>query len=1088
MALVPIRKRARPCPDLDKYEEEIKMKYNLGWPLRKIVESTNADYGLNATESQYKGRLYGAWGCRKRVKAEEWVQIDRELAAREALGKAETQVVLGSGTCITQESLERGRRRHVTLTDRMFAVRGRPSSQATPTQSVCTPAAIEVCTPPDFSSLFDTITPTKWEIPPHILSRLPIFVSQAFINTIFQRQSPINGSIEISTAKSHPSLSLLRVIIFRLSNNLFQERDISELLDSVDELGYRSALKELLSFKTISIEAACSNIIKILYERLDGDLIVFIYGLYPDLIPSSYTCAQDIIADILGPLGLPPRDYCPEAIRQLKLYLLPTTSRFRVPEFTSSSKSITFTGLADSKRSALKLILEHIEIYKACPTSLPKSRLLIFLCDCFGDINLFFELWDSIKFPRTEIESLGTGESASVYMPLAVADSFSVRDLYRVGFQHGKAFPLLRAAVYNENNLSQKCLEVFYPDWWSQGHRSPLSFDTDNDGNFKDFRTQNALWEAAMDLSASYLVPARCLMPGSDENHPWMQQNLERGQPSWLPRFPGEENYTRLLLYIGIVRNDILDEVFKQLRGMYERMWPPGPSDRVQRCIQQEYNVFLFRVASGISVRGAGLSKTSDSLKSILEFIAGTFPFQFLGQPSFAQVLETIRRIINLANDVAREKILAHFGQQVFNWEGLEECPTSRDQVPVLIASLQEAGLNLDDSQYSCLMYHGKLSHRPDPTFTLHGERVLVTSKTALYLSFWRPSPWLFTLLLSHGATLLDTRRSLLLERHDGSTINEEFWAAAKKRDYGAISMLWDSRVLQLDPDGPRASIVQDIITAVSRNEITQALRLTSQGLQWGSFFTRRLGDALISQLNSQPGPSALDYVAKFLASVITTSPTREERELNLCCLYMVVLNGIIASNRTRVLEKFLEDPKIIRELTTGSHVDLFKEYLYCAAGKSLGCLRLLISVGLAPKELSEQASVLLDRAVYAGRLDTVVYLLTEFEGAGIYASCDEASPAAEKKRTISKAIDMAVRMGRIDFISLFLEFEPGCLIDALNAASRLEKHHIVRLVEDWEANRNHVGQGDLVTTSSGLRLEEIPELDILNENLLEIA
>ncbi|KAF3314472.1 hypothetical protein TWF173_004815 [Orbilia oligospora] len=883
MALVNPRKRARACPDLDNYKDDIIMRYNLGWPLRKIVEESNADFELNATESQYKGRLYGPWRCRKRLKTEEWVLVDQEMTTREALGKTETQVVLNGGTCILQQTLERGRRRHITFTDKLFAaMAGSLGSQCESVRD----GAIEIYSPPSLSPFLPLLNPSKPKIPYSLLYRLPIVISEVSLVAAFRR-STSSRSTDVSSAKPHPSLALLRVIIFRLSNNLFKKEDISALLDSVDKLGYREPLKELLSLKTISIEAACYNLVTICYERADEELTSHIRALYPDLALDLYCLAEQIICPAVEFeqfLGEKQPTYHQD--QRFKLFfgsLLPKASKIRLQQNLSYPNNNT-----NSLSCSLRLVLDHIRRYKVHPYCRWRTRLLLLLCEEFlEDLGLFFEVWDPVRVPVDMVELL---DPKSPYMPLATATISTMEILSTAGFQHGKVFLLLRASIQKDHQLFQSCLERLYPNWWLEGHRELLLFDIDSKGDFRDRRTQEILWEATMIID-SFCSKDMCCQGLQEEKQSQRDKpySSRRGShmfpkicsdrslvqirgagpvkvPSHLPRtwsfshvLSIGESYARLLIYIGMIREDLRDDMFELVWQRYIQMWPPVPGDEAKNCIREEYDCFLFSIIADAATKAEWFSPAQINVQNILDF---KLPLRFLGDPSFHQKLSIVQKIINDVDDVNRQKIFAHFMRELFGIEG-SPVPASQDQLRLseLVKCLQETGLNLD-----CTVDHLILDYSEIEAFRVDdvGRVTRKGSENVTYLdiSFRKSSPWLFILLLSCGA--------------HPRTLQDSF----EVRDWNEDRDEVEIPISPLRPGVGESGLklaVKDVIATVSQGQLDKATELIFRPAEAKNSATVKffslLGDALVSQLNLKPElfSPADTAVTNFLISSITS-------------------------------------------------------------------------------------------------------------------------------------------------------------------------------------------------------------------------
>ncbi|KAF3173319.1 hypothetical protein EYR41_009962 [Orbilia oligospora] len=114
-------KRAPRCNRLDEpvIRREIETLYSvLLWKVEDIQAEINMNHGLNATISQYRGRL-SRWGCRQRLNNKEYPKIYRDLVAREKLGK-NSEVSLGGVIKIPDRKIRKWVSRNITFTKRMI--------------------------------------------------------------------------------------------------------------------------------------------------------------------------------------------------------------------------------------------------------------------------------------------------------------------------------------------------------------------------------------------------------------------------------------------------------------------------------------------------------------------------------------------------------------------------------------------------------------------------------------------------------------------------------------------------------------------------------------------------------------------------------------------------------------------------------------------------------------------------------------------------------------------------------------------------------------------------------------------------------
>ncbi|KAF3166467.1 hypothetical protein TWF788_011632 [Orbilia oligospora] len=251
MATVATKRRAKPCKELEAIKGEIIYRYcHEDWSMEKVRDEFNRQYNLNATKSQYIGLLSRA-NVRKRLTGAEWREVNRQLQSRTASGKSRSEIKLSrsSGALISQKQIKRARRRHVSSTEEIF-LKHEGCSLLSDEMDVNYP--VDVMTPDKEESLILFIKP---KISLRIRDRLLIFqvdnlLAQAFRQLVTLHDTPF----QLSSARSHPLLVQLRVLIYRLSNNLVEFGEVWDILDASDRLGYRQIMKEILTLQTASIQ------------------------------------------------------------------------------------------------------------------------------------------------------------------------------------------------------------------------------------------------------------------------------------------------------------------------------------------------------------------------------------------------------------------------------------------------------------------------------------------------------------------------------------------------------------------------------------------------------------------------------------------------------------------------------------------------------------------------------------------------------------------------------------------------------------------------------------------------------------------
>ncbi|RVD89336.1 uncharacterized protein DFL_000349 [Arthrobotrys flagrans] len=372
------RKRARPCPKLDDDEikEEMRVLYQvLSWKPQEIAEEINKNHNLTVTKCQGKPRQY----------IDEWPSGSRSRSIKRNL------------TALKEYRILRGIEDYSSTTE--------------------LPGHIQICTPRAFD--MDLVLPRPKvirHIQLRILQNLPIWQFGCLLDKITLSPSHINndGNLKITAHHSIPYSPLLRLIIYRISNNLISllSGEIPQLLDRINELGLREPFKRLLSNTCLSISAVCELILPWLYVGQDLELVEFICEAQKIKLP---------LFDIL-------------------LTFLPW------------KRKILNVGVA-----WVKTALNDIEKSNSLPRSPDELGALLRACKSIrGDISLFQRLWGQRNFP--EFVTWG-GRSLSKSTPLLTDDESQLELLLSLGFTGFKRELTLRAVLLDNHNITRVFLE-----------------------------------------------------------------------------------------------------------------------------------------------------------------------------------------------------------------------------------------------------------------------------------------------------------------------------------------------------------------------------------------------------------------------------------------------------------------------------------------------------------------------------------------------------------------------------------------------------------------------------------------------------
>ncbi|KAK6531179.1 hypothetical protein TWF281_008004 [Arthrobotrys megalospora] len=252
---------------------------------------------------QYRERL-NKWGFRKHGTKKQWEAIAKSVVIRGNL--KESEAVLNGDLLISSKKLKKEIARKFTLSElaRMksqgayFVPFVSPSRQldvntdfSTRIDSLLPPsptlATVAVHSPMDELGFWPTFT--SFCIPGELLNALPIRISDPEVvrvcQTAFFNQTRGLQLQESVIIKSR-NFKDLRLLLYRLSNRLLDFEVISGILQRLKaDDGYKT-LKELISLNTISVKAACSNMLLFLVVRLESQLVELIHQHHPSVISS----------------------------------------------------------------------------------------------------------------------------------------------------------------------------------------------------------------------------------------------------------------------------------------------------------------------------------------------------------------------------------------------------------------------------------------------------------------------------------------------------------------------------------------------------------------------------------------------------------------------------------------------------------------------------------------------------------------------------------------------------------------------------------------------------------------------------------
>ncbi|KAK6505491.1 hypothetical protein TWF481_007388 [Arthrobotrys musiformis] len=264
--------RAKANDILDKYREVVKYYYlTRRYTDAQLYEAMELIFNVGASPKQYTGYV-NKCGFGKRLKKEEWKSIAGYCYAYRALGQ-ELSIKIGGCYKIEPGTVKKELSRQISPTEEMQILR-----QGVPIPEISGwPLTVGRC------ELYDSLTDATFErIPDRIMCRLPIWKTRNALLEICMRKPQGRNITGQEIAKSD-YFGFLKVLLYRLSNDLIDYDMLDELLDKVILMGFRPLLKELLSLRTLSVRTAAENILPLLVLRCDEDLIDCIFSIHGNL-------------------------------------------------------------------------------------------------------------------------------------------------------------------------------------------------------------------------------------------------------------------------------------------------------------------------------------------------------------------------------------------------------------------------------------------------------------------------------------------------------------------------------------------------------------------------------------------------------------------------------------------------------------------------------------------------------------------------------------------------------------------------------------------------------------------------------------
>ncbi|KAK6539258.1 hypothetical protein TWF694_009493 [Orbilia ellipsospora] len=356
--------RSPKCPQLDSHREEIEFLYCVEQiPMNELIRYMNETYGLNATYYQYRDRL-AKWGFRKRLKAREWKDINMQMCILKRGSQAmsdEFEVHLNEITEIGKKRLKRGLARNISSLDNAF-VNARLNyslinNALTASLHGELGSRIRVIALPPATQ--DILIPTPHDWLPFLIFK-NIFNSRKEDQVNHARSPQIIERDDGSRYSNPTSSTFLGYFVYHVSNNMTHEVHWDILLDEIEKLGYREALKSALSQNSITTRILCEKLVHLLYLRKDHELLQTIreyqletwrlsfYGVLKNILFFRYIEFGDDLSDPdrLRESKYEASDYLPELLMDIFRYRVPPKTLNEAYMFLQACLKVDHKGLS----------------------------------------------------------------------------------------------------------------------------------------------------------------------------------------------------------------------------------------------------------------------------------------------------------------------------------------------------------------------------------------------------------------------------------------------------------------------------------------------------------------------------------------------------------------------------------------------------------------------------------------------------------------------------------------------------------------------------------------------------------------------
>ncbi|KAK6334380.1 hypothetical protein TWF730_003595 [Orbilia blumenaviensis] len=871
-----------------------------------------------------------------------------------------------------------------------------------------------------------------YNLPIGQFSRLLARISASFPDS--GRQSHEN--LEVTAHPSRPHLPLIRLIIFRISNNLirlnisfeFRDDEINDLLDRANELGLRGPLKGLLSINTPSIVVVCEVLQFWFYLRGDLELLKHIRKTHSLTKLDVYTAL--------------------DRFWRRDTYTWPKVSCHK-----------------NSYDSWIERLLVYIDKTNTPPKSEVEARILLAACKrARSDISLFLRLWNRKSFPPHSLEGLISNyepEKNYVKAPLITGDPSLLRFLLETGFKYPMWILLLRAILSNnlpiaQTYLSHHGLQFNDPMGLLDKPEDLASYSVITiDGMPPDVMAgclepkTNAegvaiyLWDF-LDIELFDKIISHCC----DELN---RYNRYRNVHNMRWKFKAE-----LLVLAACFNPDSIDYICRVLEWYHaqntftEIRFPDDYNFKyghVQRLRHKSADVFMLAVDL--------IPPLSSTHRYSCELA------QILMPDTNQNRILVLKKLLSFGVNPTKTRMWQESVWSMFNAEKTQKRHRSE---PGYLKALLDVGADINANvsyDIGSSITFRKWFH---PNYGIAYDSLFGAMKP-IGVAFFLAEPEPLLLLLEYDAAV-DYLSSLEIFCKDKLFICPKFLQALIRRDLNYIKEFWSDRI-KVNEIGEA-----QVKRALRRGDIETALNLA---IAFASEYPLLRLEVFIEIIRiSLKGRDArsdlhvqnelLNFSRRLLDNNLALEQgwfTTLDRRLSDAYykLFRELSLRSIRSDKVEILDLLLEcgTQLNLQDYASDSYDGMgdIDSLFYYAALYSLRCLKSLVSHGLDINKFifpptgpyfwpgPRTGYTALSGAMESGNMDALVFSLQN--GADMYHQCKNQSFILYKS-----AVEVAVVDGRLDAIALFLETDPNCHSLALKAAETTEYHYVAEYVRKW--------------------------------------